>query len=160
MSWRFAWMLVLLGVVALAFPRGGVEAVAAASAGELPRGTILAWVPPEGATGPPPGWRICDRATQEEHPWVPDLSGRFLVGASAYFGSVPEGALGVGKMGGGRSHGHRGSRTPLEPGSAQRVERGRIGGGEAARVSHRHSVEVAPEDHLPPFYSVIYIIKG
>ncbi len=161
MASRRILLLVLLGALVLWLPMVGGQPTESAGL-DLPRGTILPWVPAPGVDQPPPGWLICDRETHEKHPWVPDLSGRFLMGATAAFPEVEgEGkAAGFGQFGGRSSHGHPGSRTPLQYAPPQKVERGGVAAAEAARSTHRHSVQIAPETHLPPYYTVVYIIRG
>lgn len=149
-----------LFLAALILALGLPLALAQGKAAELPAGTILAWVPPEGSTGPPPGWVLCNRENHEKLGWVPDLSDRFLMGAANPFppagSEVPRDAS---TIGGQRSHGHPHSRAQRSAYGSQGVD-SRYGGTMLERAGHVHELDVASTEHLPPYFKVVFIVKG
>ena len=147
----------------------------------LPRGAIVAWT----GDSVPDGYALCDGSADG----VPDLRGRFIVGAGAGFGP--------GEHGGGGAHRHTfpgaAVQATVEPegGHAHapppewngvRLKRGFLGFGEnqvltapAEDVQSDRSGEVAPHDHTleplalelaiddgehwPPWFALAYIMK-
>lgn len=160
MKLRMFLVLAVLSTTLMLSIRAPWSLALAAAGGELPPGTIVAWSPPAGVTGPPPGWLLCDRATHEAHPWVPDLSERFLWGAGVPF-APPDSGLesDLGHRGGSVAHEHPGSQTPRALVRSIRAERQSLGR-ELADANHEHRVEVRSDRHLPPFHKVAFIIKA
>ncbi|NJL27677.1 MAG: hypothetical protein HC897_07140 [Thermoanaerobaculia bacterium] len=127
---------------------------------ELPAGTILAWVPPEGSNGPPSGWLLCNRENHEKHPWVPDLTDRFLMGAANPFpGPSSEVPTDAGTIGGQRAHEHPRSRAQRSAYGSQGVD-SRYGGTMLERAGHVHELDITKAEHLPPYYKVVFIVKA
>ena len=146
---------------------------------QFPKGMIIAWKPSAGVptTDPPSGWAICDGSDN-----TPDLRGRFLLGAN------PNGSKNnsytvreVEQSGGSETHTLTTSELPAHThtigeatngillGDDGRAPRGALipwgaSGGDAG-VSKWANAKVdsvgagAPHNNMPPFYSVIYIMK-
>lgn len=54
----------------------------------IPKGTIVAWAPPNVSLKPPYGWAICDGTNN-----TPDLRGKFLVGTNEGMTILPTGQI-------------------------------------------------------------------
>lgn len=151
---------IVILITALLLVLGLPLVLAQGKGAELPAGTILAWVPPERSSGPPPGWLVCNRENHEKHGWVPDLSDRFLMGAANPFpppgGEIPPDA---GTIGGRRAHEHPHSRAQRSAYGSQGVDT-RYGGTTLERAGHVHELAIASDEHLPPFYKVVFIVKA
>jgi hypothetical protein len=104
----------------------------------IPHGAIMAW---NGKGTLPPGWAICDGKAG-----TPDLKDRFILGA------VDQAA--VGKVGGDKGHTHNASFT------GSRFEADNIGArGTGATRHDDNRIIIAPTESLPPFTTLIYVMR-
>ncbi len=125
----------------------------------VPRGTIVAWWPTSdhivevpGADGslirkaiPPVGWQICDGS-----PGTPALSNSFMRGADSL--------TALGTIGGSESHNHGGLTVgDALHGTAGWVPTGTRNVPVATGWQHYHNIDVS--SHLPPYVSVMFIMK-
>jgi len=116
----------------------------------IPSGAILAWMPEHENLEPPEGWVICDGRKIGDLS-VPDLRGRFIVGADSENGTKYYGE----SYGGNREHIHVGTTGPLSGGGDHDS-----GGRAPSRlVRHKHSINTPPITALPPWHSVAFICK-
>ena len=118
---------------------------------DLPVGTILAWSNPilVGASANdiknviPSGWVICDGTDAR----APNLSNNFLMGTNNFSQ--------VGKSGGTTKHSHSGT-----TGNATGGDHKTNGSSNACMASnHTHSFTTNEVSHIPPYFTVIYIMK-
>jgi len=130
----------------------------------VPAGTVIAWFPsaargeveidPQHKTAtiiPPKGWALCDGK-----PGTPNLVDRFLLGTSTFER--------LGTTGGSPGHNHSFSgRTAKDGFYEYRRPQGfnSFPGVGTDITEHRHDFSgmTAPTDHLPPFHTVVYIVK-
>ncbi|MDM3872035.1 hypothetical protein QSV34_11825 [Porticoccus sp. W117] len=120
----------------------------------VPRGTVIAWQPREtylkedndGNTylQPPLGWAICNGEDG-----TPDLRNRFIRGTNLFDS--------VGKSGGQSSHTH--TANSAKTSSTVDIKSGAFGAKNAATGSHKHDITVENSTNLPPFLSLVYIVK-
>jgi hypothetical protein len=127
----------------------------------VPAGTIIAWFP-SAARGeveidpqrkastiiPPKGWALCDGKNG-----TPNLVDRFLLGTNAFER--------VGKIGGNDQHTHAVSGETLAAHNfgEHPVQYGLAQGANIADHGHSISVTTGATPHLPPFHTVVYIVK-
>ena len=135
----------------------------------LPTGMIMIWYPPVqsatslalAATSIPEGWAICDGTKG-----TPDLRGRFVLMASDSPAPVPWGAVHPIKSTGGEeqhrlsggempshSHGYR----AVYPGGAIGNVNGNNNGGNWENTNSAGGDQ--PHNTMPPFYTLIYIMR-
>jgi len=117
----------------------------------LPIGTILAWDPivrtingqPSGQTRKiPSGWLVGDGKNG-----TPNLSNRFLVGTATLSDA--------GKIGGSSTHKHV---VTLGTATVKEHRSGTQNDG-AAHSEHVHSTNVSEFSNIPPYHTVVYIVK-
>lgn len=112
--------------------------------GTLPSGAVIAFSGEE----IPPGWTLCDGRSTPSGRVTPDLRGRFIRGA--------ERNADLGSTGGSDGHGHTGS-TGQAQGSTVGLDRDNDAYPPTSR--HTHNVSIEETNHLPPFTSLLYIMK-
>ncbi|MCW3119445.1 MAG: uncharacterized protein JWM28_3527 [Chitinophagaceae bacterium] len=127
----------------------------------VPRGTILPWIPtedniietPDPTTGQlmrtislPNGWEICTGVNN-----TPLLDKQFLRGGI----SLSD----IGLRGGNESHSHSGATANAFNHSDGYKIDGDRGSPQASGLSHYHDFSTNAVSHLPPYSTVIYIIK-
>jgi microcystin-dependent protein len=151
---------------------------------QFPKGMIIAWKPTAGVptTEPPSGWAICDGTNG-----TPDLRGRFLVGSNPNGSKTDSYTVReVGQSGGSETHtlttseipGHshtysdiyfsehtnhnKGEFNHVE-GSNNKVGLNRWVDNDNSFLGKKKSSDSsgggAPHNNIPPFYSVIHIMK-
>ncbi len=126
-------------VKATAFNLNGQTITSWPSGGDgIPAGGIIMW---SGSIGNiPAGWALCDGSNG-----TPDLRDRFIVGAGNSYA--------VGATGGSTSHNHGGATGAC----------GSVGGKPPespwpkAPPNHTHSI--SSDEHLPPYYALVFIMK-
>jgi microcystin-dependent protein len=144
----------------------------------LPVGSIIMWSPPAGVTTAPIGWAICDGTT----PGVPDLRGRFVVGAGGTYALDDTGGSADAAVishthtatianGGEHSHesfpfGQPGAGTNFADRTLASVN-GLVPLSTNGRGIHSHSATVAApvgsvsgtNRNLPPYYALYFIMR-
>ncbi len=110
----------------------------------LPSGDVIAFSGEE----IPPGWTLCDGRSAPTGRVTPDLRGRFIRGSEA--------SADLGATGGSEGHGHAGN-TGQAQGSTVGLDRDNDAYPPTAR--HTHNVNLEEAQHLPPFTSLLYIMK-
>ena len=150
---------------------------------QFPKGIIIAWKPTAGVptTEPPSGWAICDGTNS-----TPDLRGRFLLGSNPNGGKTDSYTVReVGQSGGSETHtlttseipGHEHSYSDVYFSEHTTVDRrgldildggnNKLGTGDSdhdnsfigKNKTTGSSGGGAAHNNMPPFYSVIYIMK-
>lgn len=131
-----------------------------AYAEDLPRGTVIGWVPPEtavdianGRVTLPRGWTECAFNTDPAQ----RQTGQFLYGGSSavYIDRLRK--SGGSHMGGGRpTHHHDATISPHAKGDKYSQGNYR----ETADVLADHTATIGEESHIPPYASVIWLCKG
>ena len=135
---------------------------------------LMSWISPEGKGSIneiPTGYVVCDGRNG-----TPDLRDKFVIGAGATYKS--------GESGGSLSHTHSGnidvgvlSTESVEVVNGPPPHRGRHGhhhhphdhhdGPPIQKInvlsgdggSHRHSTKIESSEHVPPFYSILFLMK-
>ena len=131
-----------------------------AYAEDLPKGTVIAWVPPKEAVDEaagkvkiPRGWKECEFNTDPAQ----KETGQFLYGGSVavYIDRMKK--SGGDHMGGGRpTHAHGVTISPH--GKNDNYDKG--GNKDAADAHVQHTADVSNESHIPPYATVIWLCKG
>lgn len=124
----------------------------------IPRGTIIAWYPQaDSLVGDtksptyecPDGWAVCngDNGT-------PDLRDKFIRGGDR----LP--ILGASGGGGSETHTHSGLAQARSPTNQPEIYR-RVGATRiyAAQAAHTHDLAIAESNHVPPYHTLIFIMK-
>jgi hypothetical protein len=125
--------VVVAGILAIPFKQAIIYLVdRLGPQAQVPAGTIVAW---NGKSTLPDGWAICNGLEG-----TPDLKDRFLRGTR----DVAE----VTKTGGAESHVHEVLRVPNSR-AAEGI------GSDGVRIQGRAEAQ----NHLPPYFTVIFIIK-
>ena len=144
----FPWLLVVLvlcGLPGCGFPqRPNLGGSTSTANGALPSGTIVAFAGNE----IPAGWTLCDGRATPTGLATPDLRGRVVLGANP----GPE----AGQVGGSETHTHTAAADTVSGGT---VGVDRDNDAFVPTGSHRHEVNVAAADHLPPHVRLVYIMK-
>jgi microcystin-dependent protein len=109
----------------------------------LPSGTVVAFA----GAQIPTGWTLCDGSTTPTGMKTPDLRGRFVMGASG---------LGAQEIGGSKSHAHAAQMGDAE---GDRVGVDKDKNFFIPTRAHSHPVTVQESEHLPPYQTLVYLMK-
>ncbi len=126
----------------------------------VPKGTVLSWSPPseaikkseDGKTRTivaPEGWEICDGRAG-----TPDLRNKFIMGTAD--------ASSLLALGGSATHTHSGQALGPRPSHANPDSHGGSNSGNPPQVTgidHTHGLQIADAANLPPYMTLVYIIK-
>jgi hypothetical protein len=148
------WLVIVSGVLVLfvmvAFSRAKPTSSAEPQA-TFPRGIIIAWNAKSGAV--PAGWVVCDGTNG-----TPDLRGRFLMGVATFadVGQTPGQATHRHGVNGGTNNARSGSDGWGFEANADRKRSPSVTG-----LDHTHTFSATTGDanHLPPSYTVLYLMK-
>jgi hypothetical protein len=127
-------------IAASAFTMVGCATRPCQQATAVPRGTIIAWN--SSVYKDPAGWAICDAAHHKANPAIPDLSGKFLKGINIESGEAN------GATGGSATYTY-----PIVKNRNFRTGDGFQGDGPDCMAGS------VSGNYLPPYYTVVYIIK-
>ncbi len=110
---------------------------------QLPSGSIIAFAGSE----VPMGWTICDGSITSTGITTPDLRDRFIMGS---------GSLDEHQEGGSLSHIHKATSSEAE---GPRVGVDKDTNYQLPVRAHKHSITTEESEHLPPYFSVTFIMK-
>ncbi len=120
-------------------------------AGLVPVGGMVAWLKDlSGTPALPTNFAECNGQTisDPESPFngvtLPDLNGKFLVGSTL-----------SGTEGGASTHSHTGTTVPGSSSMSTFTGTGSV----ASAISHTHNYTTSTESNLPPYFSVVWIIR-